>query len=88
MKKREEVKEDGTENEKLLRRDLRILQTKMNNPKSSDNYHLLRERMLQFMRETKRSWGHAVVYLLELGLEADKLKNSNQLIIKKEDILY
>ena len=60
----------ATENQ--FRKDLRSLQTKMTNPKSSDNYHELRDKILTFMKATQRTWGNALMYLLKLGLDAEK----------------
>lgn len=56
----------------ILRKDLRTLQSKMTNPKASIEYAILREKILKFMRETKRTWAHSLLYLLELGLNTEE----------------
>ena len=49
--------------------DLKGIQNKLMSPSMSAEWHKLKERIQDFMNTTRRTWGNAIFYLLEKGLE-------------------
>lgn len=55
-----------------LRKDLRTLQTRMGKENASEMYKKLRDRMVEFMNVTNRTWSNSLIYLLNAGLDAEE----------------
>ena len=57
------------------KKDLNGIQVRLMGTNASADWKTLKERISEFMNTTRRTWGHAIFYLLEKGLEAENERN-------------
>ena len=63
---------------KDFKKDLKGIQNKLMGATAAPSWTLLKSRIMEFMNETRRTWGSAVFYLLEKGLEYERNGKSSE----------
>jgi hypothetical protein len=51
--------------------EIKKVQVMMSNPNSAEKWHVAKEQVAEFAAETNRSMSNAILYLINIGLQAE-----------------
>lgn len=61
-----------------FKKDLAGIQSRLMSPSMGPEWKQLKEKISTFMNESRRTWGSAIFYLLEKGLEYESYRRTDR----------
>lgn len=61
-----------------FKKDVAGIQSRLMSPSMGAEWKALKEKISAFMNETRRTWGSAIFYLLEKGLEYELTRRTDR----------